>query len=315
MVPIVHSQDAYFSQFNANRLEMNPAWAGVEEDIRRVFLNYRNQYPGLGNTYVTYSASYDQYMEQAHGGLGFRIMNDRQGEGALSEFAISGIYAYHLKVTRQLSFNAGFEASFVQRSLDGSGFIFSDMIDPVTGQIVEGNEQYGKNKTDFPDFKIGFTTFYKNFYGGVSMAHLFKPNRSLSSDPNGRLPRKLVVHAGSMIPVYERKLGRQVLVLSPNVVYIQQQSLNQLNYGMEAIVKDQFIAGIWARQNLGINFSSIIFSAGYVTKDFRIRYSYDQQLSSPTVRLPVLGAHELSLILTLSSEKKIKRQAIKCPKI
>jgi hypothetical protein len=42
------AQDVFFSQFYANRLYLNPAWAGIGGE-KRIFLNYRNQYPGIGS--------------------------------------------------------------------------------------------------------------------------------------------------------------------------------------------------------------------------------------------------------------------------
>ena len=62
-----HAQDAAFSQFFANPIYLNPAMAG-SNICPRLSLNYRNQWPGIGKTYVTYSATYDQYVEQLGGG-------------------------------------------------------------------------------------------------------------------------------------------------------------------------------------------------------------------------------------------------------
>ena len=299
-----YSQDPSFSQFYANRLYLSPAWAGVGDNDRRLFLNYRNQWPGIDNAYVTYSVSYDQFMKQMHGGFGIRVMNDVQGNGAMNQLTLAAIYNYHLYVNRELTVTAGFEAGYVQRKLNASGFNFTDE-----------SESYGDLKTDYPDFSVGFAGFYRNFFGGVSMAHLLRPSQSAGADPDAKLPRKLTLFAGGMIPIYEKHLGMKVLQLSPNFIYVQQKSYTQLNYGMEALVKDQLLAGMWLRQNLGFHFSSLIFSAGFVTKAFRIRYSYDHQISSPTIKLPTMGTHEISLIITPDGKKKIKHRAINCPKI
>ena len=80
-----YSQDPSFSQFFANRLYLNPAWAGVGDKDRRLFLNYRNQWPGIDNAYVTFGVTYDQFMSQMHGGFGIRVMNDVQGNGAINQ--------------------------------------------------------------------------------------------------------------------------------------------------------------------------------------------------------------------------------------
>ncbi|MCK4748358.1 MAG: PorP/SprF family type IX secretion system membrane protein [Bacteroidales bacterium] len=312
----IQAQDVSFSQMYSNRLYLNPAFAGVEQDVRRISLNYRNQWPGIGNSFVSYSASYDQYMEPLHGGVGFRVFNDKQGDGAMQEFSLSMDYSYHLKISRKLSLNAGFEASFVQKSLETSGFILGDMIDPLTGNPdIQSLEAYHNDKVSYPDFAVGLSGFYENYYGGISISHILKPSQTSSSNIYSRIPRKVIAYAGSMIPIYEKKLGKEVLQLSPNIIYQQQMNFSQIYYGLEAVIKDQLITGIWIRQNFGVRFSSLIFSLGYITNSYRMRYSYDQKLSSPTIQLPNLGAHEISFILTLESVKKIRHQAIKCPKI
>ena len=62
---IKFAQDAHFSQYYANPIYLNPAFAGSK--VSDVHTNYRNQYPELG-VYQTYSASYDQYVDKLNGG-------------------------------------------------------------------------------------------------------------------------------------------------------------------------------------------------------------------------------------------------------
>lgn len=243
-------------------------------------------------------------------------MNDIQGQGSINQFELGIVYAYQIEVTRELTVSAGLDATYVQRSMNTSDLVLEDMIDPRTGLVSNPTSDFlYEQNVAYPDFTVGFTTFYRNFYGGLSGAHLFRPGQSVSSDPNSRLARRMILFAGGMFPVYQRRLGREVLQVSPNLIYLQQKNYSQITYGVEGLIKDQIIAGLWLRQNLGIKFGALIFSAGYVTKNYRIRYSYDQQLSSPTVNLPALGSHELSLILTIDGQKKKKHRAIKCPKI
>jgi hypothetical protein len=61
------AQDAHFSQYYANPIYLNPAFAGLER-CPTVHSNYRNQYPELG-VYQSYSASYDQYVDKLNGGV------------------------------------------------------------------------------------------------------------------------------------------------------------------------------------------------------------------------------------------------------
>jgi len=52
------AQDPQFTQFYANPLYLNPAFAGTAR-CPRVTMNYRNQWPVLTGTFVITSASYD----------------------------------------------------------------------------------------------------------------------------------------------------------------------------------------------------------------------------------------------------------------
>jgi len=96
-----NAQDPSFSQFYASPLYLNPAFAGAGPDgCPRATLNYRDQWPGIGRTYVTTSAAYDQHINALGGGLGILIMNDRSGDGNLMTNHASLIYSYHLEVNK-----------------------------------------------------------------------------------------------------------------------------------------------------------------------------------------------------------------------
>ena len=95
-------QDPQFTQFYANPLYLNPAFAGTAR-CPRVVLNYRNQWPALSGTFVTSSASYDQHIKGISGGLGFIVTHDQAGKGTLNTTTVSGIYSYLLPLSRKLS--------------------------------------------------------------------------------------------------------------------------------------------------------------------------------------------------------------------
>jgi type IX secretion system PorP/SprF family membrane protein len=301
-------QDPAFSQFYANPLYMNPAMAGVEGPAK-VSVGYRNQWPGATNPYVTYHASFEKYMEALQGGVGVHIINDRQGGGVFNTLSLDAIYAYHLRVTNDLMVTGGFQASVGQRNMNPTDLILpTDLIGAGTTTLVPYSKVY-------PDFAVGFGGFFKNFFGGVAVHHLIEPYSSTSEDPNTRLSRRYTVHVGALIPIYEKRLGTEVLQLSPNLVFLQQDIYQQLNYGLEVLYRGVII-GAWFRQDLLFSYGTAIFSAGYSNGQFRIRYSYDAKLSPPDLHIPTLGAHELSMVVLFENLKKsTKHRAIKCPKI
>jgi type IX secretion system PorP/SprF family membrane protein len=308
MTPDAESQDPAFSQFYANPLYMNPAMAGVEGPPK-VYLGYRNQWPGAVNPYVTYHASYDQHIEVLQGGVGIHIGNDRQGGGVFNTLSVDALYAYHLQVSKDLMVTGGFQASVGQRNMDPSDLVLPS---DLTGAGTTTLTAYSKV---FPDFALGFSGFYKNFFGGFAVHHLLEPYGSPSGDPNTRLSRKYTAHLGALIPIIEKRLGTEVLQLSPHLIFMQQDIYQQLNYGLEVLFRG-IIAGAWFRQDLLFSYGTIIFSAGYGNGQFRFRYSYDAKLSPPDLHIPTLGAHELSMVVIFENLKKTtKHRAIKCPRI
>ncbi len=307
------AQDPLFSHFYSNGIHLNPAWAGVEGPAK-IFFGYRNQWPNSGSSYITYQASYDQYVDKLHGGLGFRVLNDMQGGGAFNTFDFSAMYSYHFKASRWLYFAGGIQAGIGQQSLNTADLVFGNMIDPVTGSTGVNLENVPGYSEFYPDFATGVTAFYKGVYGGLALHHILNPAITDRDDPTGFIPRKYTMHIGAIIPIIEKRIGRELLQLSPNLVFMQQQNIQQINYGLEVIYRDIMI-GLWTRHDIVFNYGNLIFSAGYSTERFRFRYSYDVGLSSPTIRLPNMGAHEFSMLIIYENlNKRKKRSAIKCPK-
>jgi type IX secretion system PorP/SprF family membrane protein len=302
------AQDPAMSQFYANPLFMNPAMAGVEGPAK-VYLGYRNQWPAAADPYSTYHASYEQFLDAVQGGIGVHVINDRQGGGVFNTVSLDAIYAYHLKVTRQLTMTGGFQASIGQRNMNPNGLVLPDELAGLSSSTLQG---YSKI---YPDFAVGLGAFYKNLYGGFACHHLLQPYMAPSEDPNTRISRRYTVHVGAIFPVYEKRLGREVLQISPNLVFMQQGIYQQINYGMEVLFRN-VLGGVWLRQDLLFSYGTVIFSVGYARDQFRFRYSYDAKLSSPELHVPSLGAHEISLVIIFENlNKPTKHRAIKSPKI
>ena len=302
------AQDPAFSQFYANPLFLNPAMAGLEGPVK-VTLGYRNQWPGAVDPYSTYQASYEQYIERINGGVGLHVINDRQGGGIFNTLSVDAIYAYHLQVTPELVVTGGFQASVGQRNLNTEGLILPDELAGLATTTLNGYSRV------YPDFSVGFGGFWRYLYGGIALHHMLQPYTAPSEDPNTRLMRKYTAHVGALIPIHEKRLGKEVLELSPNLVFMQQDIYQQLNYGMEVIFRN-LMGGVWFRQDLTFSYGTLIFSVGYGTDKFRVRYSYDAKLSAPEVHIPSLGAHEISMVIIFENlYKSTKHRAIKCPKI
>ena len=194
------AQDPISSQYYANQIFMNPGMTGIEGNTK-VSLGYRNQWPSLAESYNTYHASYEQYLEPAQGGIAVHMVNDRQGGGVFNTMSLDAIYAYHLRVTRRLTVTGGIQASVGQRNFNGNTLTLPDDLANGVESDISGYSKW------YPDFAVGFGAFYKNIYGGLAFHHLLEPYMSPTKDPNARLSRRYTAHVGAMIPIYEKRLG------------------------------------------------------------------------------------------------------------
>jgi type IX secretion system PorP/SprF family membrane protein len=207
-------QDPSFSQFYANPLYLNPAFAGTN-DCPRANLNYRDQWPGIGRTYVTASASWDKHIDAIGGGLGIMVSQDRAGAGNLNTSHASLLYSYRLKVNNSFAMKVGFEASYRMIQLDWSDLTFGDMIDPQYGFIYPTNEDVVNNPSsiNFPDFSTGILGYSENFFFGFAAHHLTQPNQGFISE--SQLPTKLTAHIGGNFPL--SRYQNSVTTISPNL--------------------------------------------------------------------------------------------------
>ena len=301
------AQDPMFSQFYANPIYLNPALAG-SNGCPRICLNYRNQWPSLSGTFVTYSASYDQYIKRMSGGIGVILTHDQMGKNTINTSTLSFIYSYHLKVTRKFTLMFGAKATWNQKFLDWSKLTFGDMIDPRRGFIYQtGDIQRGGSKGFF-DVSAGLVGFTKYFYFGVAAYHLNMPNESMILNPRGddKMPMRFVGHMGAEIPLGAKSKYNNTASISPSIIYQYQQGFMEFNIGTY-IKYGIFQVGFWFR-----NKDAFISTIGINTGMFRIGYSYDVTVSKLTNQSG--GSHEVSLGLNLNCKTKPATfRTISCP--
>ncbi|QSE96143.1 PorP/SprF family type IX secretion system membrane protein [Fulvivirga lutea] len=293
-------QDPQFSQYYAAPLYLNPAFAGTSVG-HRFILNYRNQWPNLNNGFVTYAFSYDYNLDHLKSGIGALVTVDKAGSANLTSTNFNFVYSYKVQLANKWVFTPGLSFGYANRSIDFDKLVFGDQLDfdsdgqvPTTDQSVNslGNANYF-------DFGAGFLLYSKNFWAGVSTAHINQPNRSLL-DEESEVPMKTSVHAGFRIPLYHGLMKRaRVSSIAPSFIYKTQGEFDQLDVGLHFLYEPVMI-GLWYRgipvqQNVSDNISqdAVVIILGMQLKDFEIGYSYDFTVSE----LGTIsgGAHEVSL--------------------
>jgi len=299
------AQDPQFTQFYANPIYLNPAFAGSKV-CPRFAMNYRNEWPSLTGNYVTYSMSYDQYFKNISGGIGVIATHDQQGQGTIYTSMLGLVYSYHLKVNRKFSMMFGARAAMYNKYRDESKLTFGDMIDPRRGFIYQtGDVQRGGNRYFF-DASAGMVGYSKSFFFGFAAHHLNRPDESMIVG-SSRLPIRLTGHMGAKIDLGSKSQYKNVTSIMPNVIYQYQNGFQELAIGTY-IKYGAFTAGAWYR-----NRDAFILSIGVEADRFKIGYSYDITVSKLNNGVSG-GSHEISLGFTLPcKDKPLSIKTISCP--
>ena len=301
----VKGQDPVFTQFYAAPLQLNPAFAG-NTYAPFITVNYRNQWSGFNNfkTYVTYAASFSQFIEGMNSGIGLMIQSDNAGDGIYKNTRVSAIYSYKVQVNRDFAVKFGIEGTAVQNRLDWNKLVFPDQIDP-TGEVnFPSNEVAPTDLTkSYIDLSTGILAYSKLFYGGITIKHLNTPDESLldiNSNINSGLPVRLSIHAGSQFPLFTDNKGNSKSFISPNIMFVKQGDFGQVNAGAY-FGFGAFFAGAWYRHAFS-NGDAAIALVGFQKGIMKFGYSYDFTISGLTTAVTG-GTHEFSFIINLDHNK------------
>lgn len=308
MVKHIHAQDVNYTQFYADKLNLNPALTG-SSPCKRAFVSYRNQWPNLGNTYVTYTASYDQGVSLLNGGLGFRIMYDQQGGGNFSHLRAEVSYAYHLKLTKEIALLLGLQGGLVQFGQNATGLIFPNQTNYTT-TLGPSTEQVALATAYNFDGAGGFAVYGSNFYVGAAVHNLMQ----VEVAPDIRIPMKITAHAGMKFVINSSKrFGYDIFTISPNLIAQIQGNNKKLNYGLY-LQYNKLVFGAWAKNTSWTSFSAVSLLFGVDTDKWRVAYSYD--INTTKLSLPAGGAHEITAGYFFDCQKKSKYKGvgtITCP--
>jgi len=296
----VIAQDAVYSQFMFDGLSVNPGLTGINE-YNKFTVGFRDQWVQIPHAYVTYFASYDQYIELYNSGIGFQAYRDVEG-GVYSRTSVEIFYSYRFQVADKTIVSAGLQLAGVQRAFNVEGLT-----------LPNRNSAYLENRSSFfPDFGFGAVLNYSDLYSmGFAVHHLNGPVETLSEINHQRTPMSLSAHFISYFPFRFGRFDRHHFVFSPGVYFRTQQYQDFVSVGMN-LAYDPVFVGLWMRASGGFNPESAIFMIGLELFDCRIAYNYDYKLASMKNEFPGTGAHEI--VLTWKFHPKKQMRAIKCSK-
>ena len=306
-------QDFTFDQFYANRMRFNPAYAGSE------FYNHvsgvtRYQYPGLGNPYVTYGASFDTYRESIRSGFGLMITRDDQGGGYISRNFLEFAYSYQLKVSHEVVIRPSLQMGIGYYQIDPSGLHFPDMYDNTGG--VANSNNYAAQTSILYDFAAGAIMSFRRYYGGIAVHHILEPTEFNTEVGQFVLPRRITVHAGAEIPIesgsrfrYRKKIGHtrigRVAAYPAVVVEIQNGQTKAQLGGLVAMESAYF--GGYLRKTFPQGDFRTTFIFGIYSDNYNFGYSFDLGSLNGKIFGFNSSIHEVTLTLKMEYKKQKRR--------
>jgi type IX secretion system PorP/SprF family membrane protein len=331
-------QDPQFSQFYAAPLYLNPAFTGSAL-APRLTANYRNQWPSISANFVTSSFSIDHFFEKVNSGVGLLVTNDTQGVGRLKSTDVGLTYSYMFRLDEQTNVRFGMQGSYVNKSLDYNGLVFSyDYVTASRAYVANTTDPITSNTRpiNYLDFSAGVLFFNQNSWFGLAAHHVNRPDQSFIDNtavPNAiseKLPIKFSAQGGINIPIggnigggLGANLDKQ-LVATPAFLYKRQGQFDQLDLGFYMTYSPMTV-GLWYRgipikktQDGVNNHDALIVLLGYRMDNFSIGYSYDLTISK--LGAGSGGAHEISVSYQLPVFEKDKKNArqkkkeLSCPK-
>src|SRR5580765_6542761 len=180
----VMAQDIHYSQFYASPLTLNPALTGINDCNYRVGIMYRSQWKSVTTPYTTPSISFDinnvlqRIIKTGTLSLGALVLNDKAGEGDLSDLSILGSIAYQRPLTsnRKLNLSIGLQMGYVQKKLDFAKLTFENQFNGVDFDPTMSNGENFKDKFGYFDLNAGLYLSYlvgkrSNIFLGGSFYH------------------------------------------------------------------------------------------------------------------------------------------------
>jgi type IX secretion system PorP/SprF family membrane protein len=156
-------QDAQFTQYMYNTININPAYAG-SRDVMSVFALHRTQWVGLDGAPTTNTVSINTPVTGSNVGLGLSIINDKIGPSDENNIAIDFSYTIYTSDTYKLAF--GLKASANLLNIDFSKLNQHDKNDYVFDINVD-------NKFS-PNIGAGFYLYSDKGYFGLSAPNLLE---------------------------------------------------------------------------------------------------------------------------------------------
>ena len=266
-------QDAQFTQYMYNTININPAYAG-SRGVMSVFGLHRTQWVGLDGAPTTNTFSLNTPINNSNLGVGFSLVNDRIGP--TSDNTISADISYTIPMNEVYKLSFGIKASGNIFNLD------TDKLDP--SNPIDPNLQNFNNEFS-PNFGAGVYLHSDKLYLGLSVPNFLQDSKYNDNEVAVFQERMNFYFIGGYVFDVSQSIKFKPAVLTKMVA----GSPLQVDASANFLFFDKFMLGGAYRWDAAVS-----ALAGFqVTDGLFIGYSYDMETTQ--LRRYNSGSHEVFL--------------------
>ena len=266
-------QDAQYTQYMYNTININPAYAG-SRGVMSVFGLHRTQWVGLDGAPTTNTFSFNTPINNSNLGVGFSLVNDRIGP--TSDNTISADISYTIPMNEVYKLSFGIKASGNIFNLD------TNKLDPA--QANDPNLQNFNNEFS-PNFGAGVYLHSDKLYLGLSVPNFLQDSKYNDNEVAVFQERMNFYFIGGYVFDVSQSIKFKPAVLTKMVTGAPLQVDVSANF----LFFDKFMLGGAYRWDAAVS-----ALAGFqVTDGLFIGYSYDMETTN--LRRYNSGSHEVFL--------------------
>ena len=266
-------QDAQYTQYMYNTININPAYAG-SRGVMSVFGLHRTQWVGLDGAPTTNTFSFNTPISNSNLGVGFSLVNDRIGP--TSDNTISADISYTIPMNEVYKLSFGVKASGNIFNLDTDKLDYSDPFDP---NLQNFNNEFS------PNFGAGVYLHSDKLYLGLSVPNFLQDSKYNDNEVAVFQERMNFYFIGGYVFDVSPSIKFKPAVLTKMVA----GSPLQVDASANFLFFDKFMLGGAYRWDAAVS-----ALAGFqVTDGLFIGYSYDMETTQ--LRRYNSGSHEVFL--------------------
>ena len=266
-------QDAQYTQYMYNTININPAYAG-SRGVMSVFGLHRTQWVGLDGAPTTNTFSLNTPISNSNLGVGFSLVNDRIGP--TSDNTISADISYTIPMNEVYKLSFGVKASGNIFNLD------TDKLDPA--QANDPNLQNFNNEFS-PNFGAGVYLHSDKLYLGLSVPNFLQDAKYNDNEVAVFQERMNFYFIGGYVFDVSQSIKFKPAVLTKMVT----GSPLQVDASANFLFFDKFMLGGAYRWDAAVS----VLAGFQVTDGLFIGYSYDMETTN--LRRYNSGSHEVFL--------------------